>query len=172
MKGLKTFNAPSGCTINSFERIEKKTFSTFVPFSLLIFPLWGPLLYFPGYLLLLFKSHLKAIIHSLTFEILKKTYHMKKIDDLFFFPLVCTIKKGTVNVGSLSVKNYQVLKVMPYGISCKLTLKLVPRHTYQMESNIFLKSPSKKCRPCPYIQILSRFNLILSWFYPKFIQNF
>ena len=141
MKGLKTFNAPSGCTINSFERIEKKTFSTFVPFSLLIFPLWGPLLYFPGYLLLLFKSHLKAIIHSLTFEILKKTYHMKKIDDLFFFPLVCTIKKGTVNVGSLSVKNYQVLKVMPYGISCKLTLKLVPRHTYQMESNIFLKSP-------------------------------
>ena len=52
---------------------------------------------------------------------------MKKIDDLFFSPR--TIKKGAVNVGSLSVKNYQVLKVMPYGISCKLTRKLVPRHT-------------------------------------------
>ena len=52
---------------------------------------------------------------------------MKKIDDLFFPPR--TIKKGAVNVGSLSVKNYQVLKVMPYGISCKLTRKLVPRHT-------------------------------------------
>ena len=47
---------------------------------------------------------------------------------IYFFPLVL-LKKGAVNVGSLSVKNYQVLKVMPYGISCKLTRKLVPRHT-------------------------------------------
>ena len=70
---------------------------------------------------------MKTYISFLDFRILKKPCHMKKIDDLFFPPR--TIKKGAVNVGSLSVKNYQVLKVMPYGISCKLTRKLVPRHT-------------------------------------------
>ena len=126
------------------------------------------LLHFQGYFC---KITLKAYISFFDLQILKKPCHRKKIDDLFF-PLVCTIKNGAVNVGSLSVKNYQVLKVMPYGISCKLTRKLEPRHTkwsriyfWNRIWFFFIILPSKKCRQLTFI-------LILSKFYSDFINIF
>ena len=60
---------------------------------------------------------------------------MKKIDDLFFPPR--TIKKGAVNVGSLSVKNY-VPGLKSNALWHQLQIDTeISTSTYQMESTYF-----------------------------------